>query len=804
MLKILANVEEQFARLRAANKSQEDAFAAMAERNNLLHRAEQELRQLRNDLSQQQQALQRDRDRLNSEQTQFNDQRQRFDAQTSSHQKSQSEFDSSRVRWQDERQKAESSFTHREAEMRDRQTQIERRESELQRERDRLTGLERECQQQRENMSKRASQVEKEHGDLSNRVNQAEANVGQLIKDIETSQNELAAKNESLERASADGKALNARVRELEKSLTKATQQAEKAGREAQELADAHRHAKAVETDVAALKSQIAERDALLAEQRQKLELATSKLQEFAAILADQTPQLERGAAALVMVEQQHEQIERLTQQLAEMQLRTDPEEAIRREQRIAELTEALRQARGQSVNSLGVADIERRNTELTAEVERLKVEAGNATLAAEDARRQLLESSAVVTSSVVQDAAVAERDAKIAVLSAEIEQLRTNADADFKAQVQAQVETEIKVRMNAHQKSAKQSAQAEAAITELRERISVLQQELAEAREAAAATAAASSSAPDPADFAAKLRQKAERVTAVAEHLRRRRQRLKRLRLLVHTQGAQHHAAGSTRNEEIEQEQQQIVELRRLLAASEQTMIRRWARPRAVSSVVWIAVLAVLCAGTSWLAADHFFPARLAASVVIQAKTTTGQTMTDEQAQQWRAWHTGLFSDPAFIQTLSKRLGERRIDQYADAGNLSARLGKDLTIDSSQKNSLILTLAGTDEDEVETLLDVITATVVTESGHKLGNRNDAAWAVAPGERTEQGRVRFADTNTAPISDERLTMALPIFAGLFLTCLAFIGVVYTRLLNAKRVFDQENAALFVDAKISTG
>jgi peptidoglycan hydrolase CwlO-like protein len=64
MLKILASVEEQFTRLRAAKKSQDDALSAMAERNRLLHQADQELRQMRQDLRQQQEMLQHDRDRF--------------------------------------------------------------------------------------------------------------------------------------------------------------------------------------------------------------------------------------------------------------------------------------------------------------------------------------------------------------------------------------------------------------------------------------------------------------------------------------------------------------------------------------------------------------------------------------------------------------------------------------------------------------------------------------------------------------------------------------------------------------------
>src|SRR5438552_12169043 len=215
--------------------------------------------------------------------------------------------------------------------------------------------------------------------------------------------------------------------------------------------------------------------------------------------------------------------------------------------------------------------------------------------------------------------------------------------------------------------KNARPGKSDSAAVKELRQRIAELEQEVDEARSAAAT--ASSAGTRDPNEVSAKLRQKAERVTAVAEHLRRRRQRLRKMKLMLLSKGTQRNAAGAADAVEVEQERQQIIELRRLLAASEQTMLRRWARPRAVSSAVWIVVLAVICGGVSWLAASHFFPARMAASVVLQAKTTNGLPMSAEQSAAWHTWHTSLFTDSTFIKTLANRMGERRLDQYSDTG---------------------------------------------------------------------------------------------------------------------------------------
>jgi uncharacterized small protein (DUF1192 family) len=388
----------------------------------------------------------------------------------------------------------------------------------------------------------------------------------------------------------------------------------------------------------------------------------------------------------------------------------------------------------------------------------------------------------------------VTQHEARVAALTNEIEQLKSAAEADLRNQLAAQSRDHKQLLAETHGADT-------AMVAELRDRIEQLESELTAAKASTAGKGKSNS-----ADHSRKLKQKAEQITAVAEHLRRRRARLDKVRrLLVQKQvhgDIEQRESTAEESKSIFEQNQRITEARRALAEAEKEMVRRWARPRAVATMAWIVILAVICAGTSWLIAGQVFPPVVAASAVLEARNTSRSPLTEEEANQWKVWHQGLFSDATFMQTLSKRLAERRIDAYAQPATISKRLSDNLTVDASQKGAMILTLAGENEDETAALLDVVAATVAAESFRTHGNRHDGAWATLSGERNEGGRLKWATINASPIKDERMKAAGPIFGATFAVCLGLIAVVYTRLSKSKRVFEQDNAGLFTNARIS--
>lgn len=840
-MRIIADVETQLQRIRSAQKTHDDALAVLSQRSSALQQAEEDLARSRQDFQRERDKLDAQRSELESkhehlqslaahqqeqaarEQKSIESERTTAAARAQELQAAQQQFESQRGTWEQQRRQSEESLRSREAELSRTQSQIQSREEELQRERQRIAQMEAESRKLQEDLRRQSSEFETRSRELQKRVEQAERNVGELISKLETTNAQLAERTAIQEKAAAEQKTMQRRIRELEQLLHEATQRADGAERDTAELArlaDQQRteveqklaeamselrlatqgreaalaETSAVQEKLAAMQDQLDVQEARLADSQQKFEVAGKKLGEFAAVLAEQTPQVERGASALVMVEQQHQQLERLTKELAEYKLRVDPAEMQRRDQRIHELTEALRQARGQSAGGAGVGEVEQRNAALTAQVNQLKVEVEKLTLANGDAQKQLKQHADCASSDQVHEALIAQHNARVAALTAEIEHLQSSAATDLQSQLEEQ--------SRRHEQRLAESHRADTAEVEaMRIRIDHLEQELSTAR-----SSASTKTKGDPANQGRKLKEKAEKITAVADHLRRRRARLDKVRQLlvqkqVHGDVEQRESTAEDSKAILEQKQQ-ISDARRALSEAEREMVRRWARPRAAATMGWVAVLAGICAGASWLVAGQMSPAIIAASAVLEARNSSRSALTEEEAGHWKTWHQDLFSDAIFMQTLCKRLAERRMDTYATPQKIAQRLGDDLTIDASQKGALILTLAGEDEDETAALLDVTAAAVAAESFRAHGSRNDSAWATLSGERNEGGRLRWSTINPTPIKDERLKAAGPIFGVTFVVCLGLIAVVYTRLTKSKRVFDQENGGLFAEARVS--
>lgn len=861
VMKILADVEGQLNRLKSAQRTQDDALSALSLRSKALHQAEDTLQRTRQDLSHQQHNLQREQGDLQQQREQFDagcrqregqftqqkqaieEQRHQVEQQRSSFGSQQQELagkqqalDQARGAFEQRKQQQESQFAAKQAELHAEATDLAKREREMNAERERVSALEKQCRVDQEEMLQKTRELKSERSEMQGRVEQAERNVGTLIQEMEQTQLKLAGKGKELVDAAKEITSLRDRQRDLEKAVHEATAQADEVEKETAELArmaegeradltgrlntaqaqlqavatardvaqkeleTSRQQAVKIEKELERVRGQLEVREKEFTDARRKLELASRKLAEFAQVLSEQTPQLEKGAAALGMVEQQQEQIEELTKQLAEIKISSDPEEMQRRDERIEQLTEALRQARGQSAGQAGIAEMEQANANLSAEVNRLKLELENAQLAADGAKRQLQDQVESAGSQAVKDASVAEHAAKLASLTAEIERLQSSSESDLRTQVNSRTR-QLRAELEESQAIGQQRTEA------LNQRVAELERDLLEAQEAATQPTSAATSAPvpGPSEMSVSSKVNAQRIGEVVEHLRRRRKRLTQLRQWIRQKAVAASASGHANSNEavqnehlakLQQEQISLRETRSALANAEKDMVRRWARPKAVFTVACVMFLAMVCAAAGWMIADQMAPAMVSASVVIEAKNDSRTALTPEQAEGWQAWHVAMLRDDEFTQQLAKRMAERRMDTYADAAVLSQRLQRDMTVDASANARLIVSLAGTDREEILQLLDILTAALTAESSRQMANRSDQAWAVAAHERKEAGRVRYASLNAVAIHDERIMYALPIFGTLFLCSLVLIVVAYARLSKAKRVFDQDAGVMF--------
>ncbi|MCH8824404.1 MAG: hypothetical protein IH984_12965 [Planctomycetes bacterium] len=195
------------------------------------------------------------------------------------------------------------------------------------------------------------------------------------------------------------------------------------------------------------------------------------------------------------------------------------------------------------------------------------------------------------------------------------------------------------------------------------------------------------------------------------------------------------------------------------------QNYIKRKTGPvKIITTLGWLTVASVIIAGASWLAANHYFPATVSASVSFKAGSQSNAALTSEQKQLWQDWHTNMLTDAEFTSMLSNRLAARRLDQYADVNTLRVYLAENLAVDLLQPDAITLTLAGTDKNELAALLDTLATTFISQSDESLRDNYDGLKTLAVGARRQGNQVLYASLNPTPILDERMKYASYMFA----------------------------------------
>ncbi len=487
-----------------------------------------------------------------------------------------------------------------------------------------------------------------------------------------------------------------------------------------------------------------------------------------------------RDAQYRRQVDEQREEIAREQSELAQQrdELQAERERLVSLESQLhrqsQDSEEQLQRLQQQVERGRGELDAQRRQRETeVSQIGSLRSRVGELEEALAEAGRRAAEPQQEAT---VQIASLNEQ---VEVIKAEL-QLRDASLADARNELNI-------VRGTLSQRSdAQRQLQCE------QQRIVELEQQLDQVRAAQAESAAA-----HEAQISEDLQEKAQRISAAAKHWQRRRQRLAKVRQAIRGRAGRARTDSEQAQRRIKQDQAlenqrgRLVEIRESLAVAERKMQRKWARPRAVLTFSWLAVSLAGAAIASGLAANHFFPAKVAASVDVEAEARSGLPFSDEDAAKWQTWHSALLIDKNFHRTLAKRLADRRLDRYKDPVALAQRLRDDLTVDAAQPGVMTLTLAGTDRGEITAILDTLATTFARESSRQAGKRSDGARTVVRGERKVAGRTRYASINPVPIRDQRL-----LYAGVIFTVGSTIGLLAVmtigrRLLRAKRIFDSQ-------------
>lgn len=559
-----------------------------------------------------------------------------------------------------------------------------------------------------------------------------------------------------------------------------------------------------LDEQVSQLSSKLAQRDKSLAESQEKLKLAGAKLAEFGEVLREQASQLEHAAASKVTIRQQQQEIEHLCNELARYRLAADPEVIDRKDQRIAELTEALRQARGQSPADEDTSRLEQQTQELLASLDEKQMVIEQLQVQLDHAQQHASAEVDAAARDASESAKLNEQSATIEKLTAEVHRLETelservsdvnNADetnAAYMEELQAlrsrvmELESvpsestdsaELQQQLRDMEAKAAQSAQ-------LQERINELEHALKKAQSKSDKGGSGSSKNID---------EKVQRIRAAAEHLQRRRARLQRLRHLIELHKP---ADGSPKSEstaeQIELAQQSIAEARSALAMSEREMMKKWARSRSMVGVAFATIMIAVLAAGAWFSADHFFPPKAVASVTLEARTKTSGTLTGDDGAQWSQWHAEMLNDRTFRSTLAKRMVERQLPQYGTESAIDSVMKNNVTVDAVQPGEITITMADHDAHEALQLLDTMASTLSTVSAREAGKRTDGARTVVRGETGAGGATQFASLTGVKLDDERPIYAAIIFGSTLVVVLVFSFGVYSRLVRSKRIFEEE-------------
>jgi len=807
VITVIASLEQQLQQIRAAHLGSQQELATLEERWSALERAEQtvasdrdslereriEITEQRSHVESQHRDLEAREQRVADDEAALEEVRKLLEDEQQSVNRARTEMEAGRAAVEEDRrcnavqrQEIEQERERVEA----RAAELEERSRELHEEAEGLRrDLERAEEQAQSALAARA-RIEDAQVSLSHRVEQAERNVGDLIVQLEASQEELDRKiaaasalehridqlDSEAARLMAELDSARTRVDEVETEGIELAKQVE-AERDGA-LADLRQREKAIEAikanvtalreandalqsevdavraereeavaerdaRISELESDLSERAAIIESQEATLETARCKLAEFASAISEQAGQIQQGAAAMAEVREHNRTIERLKQQLAQAKMAADPGELARKDERIAELTEALHQSRGQSVPDDDIVERDSRIESLENELDAIKRQHEHAKIELQEARSEL-------------DARREEQaHAEVAPLEARVRELEAELAKAQSSSRGVDRDSEL-----AKENKRKAIALKEAAhhLLRRRERLARakrLIRQKAHALEFERTQAPAYSAAPAlPARMSADQREELMRIEA-----------------------------------KIREEQTSLREASRALAQSERAMVKRWARPRAVVTLTWLMVLTVIVAVASWFAADHFYPAMRSVSVTLVAEPRPGIPATEDQIKQWQAWHEAVLEDDAFMRTASKRFGDRRFDELKDPFDLKKHLTHNLSTDSTRLGELTLTLAGADAEKSATTLDLLTLTVLGESRRQAGQRSDGLRTTVKG--ASEGQVEWARVNSIPVRDDRLTHTGIIFAGSILVSIVLLGLIYAKLARARRIFDQE-------------
>ncbi len=619
-------------------------------------------------------------------------------------------------------------------------------ETELAQTREDVESLTQELIEANQNKGVPAEEVEKRDrtiADLSAKLDETRSMTTMLQQQVD----QAAAAGKSAEQQRA--KEVGEREQALKAAEARANEAASRFAESSRELDEATKLLAARDraiADTQRAQNEAADRAAAVAQEcetlKRELNAARELLEqaEEAAKASVSADELRAREAAIVGLEQALKEAERTSADLARQE-RESGETAI------AELTSRLKVAEHSATQAAGeVAE------SLAAQIRERDEQ--NATLRAE------LEQARRVIAEPAPAADLAERDRTIEKLRAELDEAIEQATRPSPATAGPDEETLLEI------------AKRDEAITILKER---LEESLAAARSNTTSTDDSTDHGPSEADY-------------------RRRDRLRRYKSLLQSQARKIVAAQSAiqrRHADCElvlSHRSKLAQLAQQLSRAEKKITASKARSGAAAAVLYFAATLGILAVMSWEVSKRVWPGTYIARAVIEADPGRRSPKPEDYAV-WQKDHSELLGDPRLMEVAAQRMQQRGLTALGSPGELASRLKQDMYVQTSKPGSLTVELRGEGAEKTALVLDtVVTAFKSVADQGKDERTNDMGVVIA----------QAATPGTEPLMDKRIEKAGSVFAGAALAAGLAGLVIWSRLVKAKKKFDQAAA---VDAAL---
>lgn len=297
------------------------------------------------------------------------------------------------------------------------------------------------------------------------------------------------------------------------------------------------------------------------------------------------------------------------------------------------------------------------------------------------------------------------------------------------------------------------------------------------------------SKSALEHAQHAAKAATDAKINTGSADEVwtKRRRERLRRARVLVRQQDSKIKKAGDVLRTRFEQCEQVLALRTELISARDSINAarRRTEQMKAkgkTAAVLFYSIGAFFSIGAlSWVTTGFVTPGVFAANTTLKAESRNRE-LNSAEFGEWQLFHEQMLNDPRFHELAAERMSRRGMTSLATPGAIGTTVKNDLRTRPGSEGEMVIELHGEGSERTARVLETLTTALASQANASRQQRVDGAVTVItqPAKSTEQ-----------PIDNTRMLYAAAGWAGgTFLSLIVGIFI-WRRMLSVKHTFENQ-------------